>query len=150
LAASGYTVVNTPDEATYVIQINHLRLTELELSADQNVNDAIAAAWMAGATAALATDIVGADGAAGEIGLAVGVLSFIADASTKHIAHTLTTDVLVTESVPDSSADQELRYHQTQIVSAASKVNLKLEECLPAITAGLGRSVGGLLPTRGL
>ncbi len=148
LTESGYTLVDAPDEATYIIQINHLRLAESELTGDQTVNEAIEAAWMAGAGAALATDILGAAGAAGEVGLAVGLLSFFLDARTKHIAHTLTTDVLVTERVPASGVEREFRYHETRIVSAASKVNLKLKECLPAMISGLSRSLAGLLPTR--
>ncbi len=148
LTQSGYTLVDAPDEATYIIQINHLRLVKSELTGNQTVNDAIEAAWWAGAGGALATDILGAPGAAGEVGLAVGVLSFIMDASTKHIAYTLTTDVLVTESVPASGAETEFRYHETQIVSGASKVNLGLENSLPAMISGLSRSLAGLLPTR--
>lgn len=146
LTASGYTLVDDPNEATYIIQINHLRLAEVELSADETVGDAIGAAFAAGATAALATSLLGASGAAGKIGLAVGVLGFLFDAKTKHIAHTLTTDVLLTETVPAGGAEGELRYHETQIVSGASKVNLKLEEGLPAMKRGLSSALAGLLP----
>ena len=145
LTASGYTLVDAPDEATYIIQINHLRLAKFELTGEQTVNNAIKGAFMAGAGAALATDILGASGVAAEVGLAVSVLAFLLDSKTKHIAHTLTTDVLVTERVPASG---ELRYHETQIVSGASKVNLKLERCLPAMIGELSRSLAGLLPTR--
>ena len=148
LTESGYKLVDAPDEATYIIQINHLRLAESELTGTMTVNDAIEAAFMAGAGAALATGILGEAGAAGKVGLAVGVVSFVLDARTKHIAHTLTTDVLITESVPAGGAKRELRYHETQIVSGASKVNLKLEESLPAMISGLSRSLAGLLPTR--
>ena len=146
LTASGYTLVDVPEEATYIIQINHLRLVESELQGDQTVSDAIGNAWMAGAGAALATHILGASGAAGEIGLAVGVLGFLFDAKTKHIAHTLTTDVLLTERISDGEGDAELRYHETRIVSGASKVNLDLEEGLPAMVSGLSHSLAGLLP----
>ena len=148
LMESGYTLVDDPDDATYIIQINHLRLAEVELHGDETVGDAIGAAWMAGAGAALATDILGAAGAAGEVGLVVGVLGFLLDAKTKHIAHTLTTDVLLTETVPGDGAEGEIRYHETQIVSGASKVNLELEEGLPTMITGLSRSLAGLLPTR--
>ena len=149
LMASGYTLVEAPEEATYIIQINHLRLVESELHGDETVSDAIGSAAMAGAGAALATHVLGASGAAGEVGLAVGVLGFLLDANTKHIAHTLTTDVRLTERVPGGEGRPELRYHQTRIVSGASKVNLGLEEGLPAMVGGLSRSLAGLLPTRG-
>ena len=148
LMESGYTVVDTPNEATYVIQINHLRLEEVELSADQTLRDAIGAALTAGAGTALATEILGASGAAGELGLIAGVFGFLLDANTKHVAHTLTTDVLLTERVPAGGAEGEFRYHETQVVSGASKVNLDLEDCLPTMINGLSRSLAGMLPTR--
>ena len=148
LIESGYTMVETPDEATYVIQINHLRLEEVELSADQTLGDAVGAALTAGAGTALAADILGASGAAGELGLIAGVLGFLWDANTKHVAHTLTTDVLLTERVPAGGAEGEFRYHETQVVSGASKVNLDLEDCLPTMINGLSRSLAGLLPGR--
>lgn len=146
LKESGYTLVNSPDEATYIIQINHLRLVESELTGGQTINDAIEAAWLAGAGAALAADVLGATDLVGEIGLGVGVLAFFVDAQTKHLVHTLTTDVLVTESIPGRGEEEDLRYHKTQIVSAASKVNLKTSESIPAMINGLSRSLAGLLP----
>lgn len=148
LMASGYTLVDDPAQATYVVQINHLRLVESELHGDESVSHALGAAWGAGAGAALGTDILGWSGAAGQVGLAVGVLGFLFDAKTKHIAHTLTTDVLLTERISGGEGGAEFRYHETQIVSGASKVNLKLEEGLPAMKRGLSRALAGLLPTR--
>ncbi len=150
LMASGYTLVEAPEEATYIIQINHLRLVETELQGDQTVSDAIGSAVAAGAGAAFAAHVLGASSAAGEVGLVVGVLGFLLDSSTKHIAHTLTTDVRLTERVPGGEGGRpELRLHQTRIVSGSSKVNLRLEEGLPAMVDGLSRSLAGLLPTRG-
>ena len=147
LTESGYTLVDGADEATYILQINHLRLAEVELSGDQTLGDALGAAFAAGAGAALAADVAGVDDLAA-VGLAAGVVGFVLDASTKHIAHTLTTDVLVTESVPADGPERELRYHRTRIVSGASKVNLKLGESLPAMISGLSRALAHLLPTR--
>ena len=147
LMESGYTLVETPDEATYIIQINHLRLAEVELSADETVEDAVSAAFAAGGGAALAADVLGGSSkVVGGVGLAVGVLGFLLDAKTKHIAHTLTTDVLVTETVPGAGRESEPTYHETRIVSGASKVNLGLEEALPAMVQGLSTSLSRLLP----
>jgi Enterobacterial TraT complement resistance protein len=148
LMDAGYTVVDAPAEATYIVQINYLRLSEVELTGDQTVKDAIEGAFYAGAGAAIAADILGASGLAAEIGLAVGVVAFLLDAKTKHIAHMLTTDVFVTETIPDGAGGTEVQYHETQIVSGASKINLDLERGLPAMIGGLSRSLAGLLPTR--
>lgn len=40
LTQSGYDLVESPNEATYVLQINHLRTAEVELSGDATVGDA--------------------------------------------------------------------------------------------------------------
>ena len=144
---SGYSLVDTPDDATYIIQINHLRIAEFELSGNQTLSDALSASWMAGAGAALAAHILDAADAALELGLVVGVIGFILDAKTKHIAHTLTTDMLLTETVLVIKGEREVHSHEVQIVSGASKVNLDYEESLPAIISGLSRSLAGLLPT---
>ncbi|UCG89131.1 MAG: hypothetical protein JSW71_11570 [Gemmatimonadota bacterium] len=148
LAASGYAMVETPDEATYVLQVNHVRLVETELSENQTVSDAIGSAFAAGFGTGVAADVFGASGdVAAGLGLAVGAIGFIADAHTKHLAHLLTTDVLVTETVPggDSVA---LRRHATQIVSGAAKVNLRRAESLPVLVDGTSRALGRLLPGR--
>ena len=154
LAASGYTLVEDPNEATYLLQINHVRLTETELSGDQTLGDAISSAFTAGAAAALAADVVGAgDRAVGGVGLAVGAVGFIMDSQTKHIAHLLTTDVRVTESVAvrDSLADlgaPTVREHETQIVSGASKVNLRYRESLPVLVERMSHTLARMLPPR--
>ncbi len=142
----GYSLIEAPGEATYVVQINHLHLAEVELNADQTLEDALSSAYSAGAGSGLAADLFGASGEAVlGVGLVVGVLSLIADSQTKHIAHTLTTDVLVTETTSKAGQESELIYHKTRIVSGASKVNLSLEEALPAMVQGLRTSLSGLL-----
>ncbi len=163
LVASGYTLVEDPNEATYLVQVNHLQLIEVELAGDQTLDDALSSAIVAGTAAGLATDIVGADaGLATGVGLTVGAVGFIVDANTKHVAHVLTTDVLVTETVtagggiaearPEAqepaASTPEVRRHETQIASGASKVNLRTTESLPAIVDGTSRTVSRLLPRR--
>lgn len=144
LIESGYALAETPEEATYLLQINHLRLAEVELSEDQTLGDALSAALLAGGGAALAADILGASGTGtAGVGLAVGVVGFVADSRTKHIAYTLTTDVLLTET---TSNEDELIYHETRIVSGASKVNLSLEEAFPPMVQGMSVALSGLLP----
>lgn len=148
LARSGYTVVDTPGAATYVIQVNHLRLVEDELGPEETINDAVASAFAATVASATVADLLGASGrVAAGVGLAVGTLGFILDAKTKHLAHTLTTDVRVTETVLAPDSETEFRVHQTRIVSAASKVNLRLADALPSMINGLSTSLSGMLPS---
>ena len=147
LTQAGYALVESPDEATYLIQLNHLSLTELELTGDYELTDALTSAFTAGATTAfVASEVLGLSDAAARLGVAVGLAGFVLDASTKHIAHMLTTDVLITESVPSDGTETKLRYHETSIASGASKVNLKVEESLPAVIDGLSSSLAGLMP----
>ena len=145
LRSAGYSVVDTPLEATYIVQINHRQLVKHELGDGQGINDAIGNAWAAGAGAALTADVLGASDIAAELGLAVGVVAFLLDANTQHLAHTLTTDVLVTEHRV-GPAGSETREHWTQVVAAASKVNLGHDEALPALVAGVTQALTGLLP----
>jgi len=145
LRSAGYNVVDAPQEATYIVQINHRQLVEYELGDGQDINDAIGNAFAAGLGTAFAADVLGATDVAAELGLAVGVLAFILDSNTKHLAHTLTTDVLVTENRAGPSGSRT-REHSTQVVAAASQVNLGQAQALPALVAGVTQAVTGLLP----
>lgn len=150
LAQAGYTLVDSPDKATYVMQINHVRLAETELTGERDLEDAISSALVAGGAAGATAGILGASTEASVgIGLGVGAAAFALDSRTKHIAHTLTTDVLVTETVPGDGSQRHLRTHETQIVSGASKMNLKLEESLPVMLDGTLTSLAHLMPTSG-
>jgi len=163
LAALGYELVDAPDSATYVMQVNHRQFVEVELSEDQTLGDALSSAFTAGFGVGIAADIAGAGGdVVAGAGLAAGAVGFIVDANTKHIAHLLSTDVRLTESLPgyDSlaapragvenaqSITGQVRYHETELVSGASKVNLELKESLPAILEGTGQTLARLLPPR--
>lgn len=146
LRSSGYTIVETPQQATYIIQINHRQLVRRELTDGQTLSDALSGAYMAGLGGALAVGILTDSDAAGVVGLAVGALAFILDSQTKHLAHTLTTDIRVTEN-RCGPAGSDTREHATQIVAGASKVNLGQAEAMPVLTRGVAQAVAGLLPS---
>lgn len=145
LRSSGYIVVDDAREATYVVQMSHRQLNSQELGDGQDIDDAVANAYAAGLGAALGSAILGGEGAADEIGLVVGVLAFLVDSGTKHMAHTLTTDVRVTEN-RCGAGGSDTREHTTQVVVAASKVNLDREEALPVLATELSRTLSGLIP----
>ncbi len=163
LAAMGYVLVDAPDSATYVMQVNHRQFIEVELSEDQTLGDALSSAFTAGFGVGIAADVAGAGGdVAAGAGLAAGAVGFVLDANTKHIAHLLTTDVRLTETVPGCDgvaalregvenvecAALQLRSHETELVSGASKVNLEQRESLPAILEGTSQTLARLLPPR--
>ena len=130
-----------------MMQINHRELVEHELKDGQTVGDAVGAAMTAGMGAATAADLLGAGGrTVAGVGLAVGVVGFLADAGAKHIAHTLTTDVRITETFTYPDGASEAVYHDTMIVSGASKANLHLGESLPALISGTREAVSHIFP----
>jgi len=147
LAEAGYALVPSQEDATYILQINHRQLVEYELSEGMTVSDAVVASLAAGSSATYAASLFGASGKLlGGVGLAAGLIGFAADASTKHIAHTLTTDVLITETLPALGENTGPRYQETQVVTGASKVNLQLEESLPVLIENMSASLGRIFP----
>jgi hypothetical protein len=148
LAAAGYAVVDDPRKATYVMQINHRSLVETEIGDGGTLGDAVSGALAAGTVAGVAADLAGAgaDAATG-IGLGVGLVGFLVDSRVKHVAHLLTTDVLLTETVQGDGAT-EPRRHAVTVVSGASKVNLGRAEALAAILRSMSDSLSRLLPAR--
>lgn len=147
LTQAGYTVVDEPEEATYLIQVNHLHLVKTELDEGQSIRDATASMKAAAVTAGTAAALLDANlKTTGTVALAAGVIGFVADATTKRLAHTLTTDVQITETAPADGGGTETRYHQTRIVSGASKMNLSVHEALPVLVEGVGKSLSRILP----
>ncbi len=171
LQAKGYTVVQTPAEASYILQGNILYVGKADPSAlDKSlysgyggvVAGAAAGAMIGGAT----HGGTGAAYGAGIGGLAGGAAEMVSGSLVKDVTYTIVTDVLITENVapPAPPAAQtaktakgkktnvtkvkhtvpESKKYQTRIVSTANKVNLKLEEALPALTDGLSKSIAGI------
>ncbi|HUG02210.1 MAG TPA: complement resistance protein TraT [Longimicrobiales bacterium] len=150
LVAVGYRLVDDPGEATYLMQINHRSLAETELGDGDRLGDAVSGAFAAGVAAGLAADVLGAGSRGSEgVALGVGLIGFLVDSKVKHVAHTLTTDLLVTETMREAGKEPARRRHQITVVSGASKVNLGLDEAMPAIVRSLSTSLSGLLPARG-
>ncbi|HSM37122.1 MAG TPA: complement resistance protein TraT [Longimicrobiales bacterium] len=149
LVRAGYVLVDDPRDATYVMQINHRSMIETEIGDGGSLGDAVSGALAAGTVAGVAADLAGAgpDAATG-VGLGVGLVGFLIDSRVKHVAHLLTTDLVVTEQVgPEGAAGAERR-HEVTAVSGASKMNLGRAEALPAILRTLGVSLADLLPPR--
>lgn len=145
LESAGYTIVETPAQATYIVQVSHRQLVGRELTDGQTLKDAIGSAFAAGGVAAYATGLLTDSDAFGPVGLGVGLLAFLLDSQTKHMAHFLTTDVRVTEN-RCGPGGSDTREHTTQVVAGASKVNLSRDAAMPVLIAGVTQAVTGLLP----
>jgi hypothetical protein len=147
LATRGYQIVETPDEATYLIQVSHRELTEFELSSGQTLSDALSASFTLAIGTGTAANLLGAGRrTVAGVSLAAGVIGFVADSRAKHIAHTLTTDLRITETLYDSGGPAELVYHERIIVSGASRSGLRLQESLPAMVSGTAQALTGIFP----
>lgn len=165
VASKGYTIVQDPKQAHYLLQANVLHANKADMSsADDYLSEGFGGGLLGAGVAAVA----GGDGrtvlGAGLVGAAVGI---VANAMVKDVYYTLVTDlqisersddVLVTESLHShlkqgssshkdikSSEKNHWKRYQTRIVSTANQVNLNFDEALPQLTAGLSNSISGLL-----
>lgn len=161
----GYTVVNDPDKAHYLIQANILQVGK------SNLRDA--EGWLSqGYGGAAAGAIAGAQFGSGKGTAAAGIggalLGIIGDAMVEDVFFSMITDlqiserantgVVVTEAVNSklkqgtsgfknvsSTEETNWKRYQTRIVSTANKVNLDFVEAQPVLEQGLVNSISGLL-----
>lgn len=170
ITAKGYTVVVDPDQAQFILQANVLQVGKTSPSANESAlrggYGGTLGAGMIGAGTAYA---LGAGGSREAVGVAiVGMLvDTVAGAAVKDVYYSITTDIQIRERLrggktatatsqhklaQGTSGNTELSYQeevewktsQTRIISTANKVNLDFEEALPAMRAGLTRSLAGL------
>lgn len=170
LQAKGYTLMQDPDAAHYILQANILQVgksapTATEAAINQGYGVSAAGGLMLGAGAAYAGGSSGRGiAAAGLIGaLAEG----IAGAAVKDVYFSMITDLQLKERIRgagkaqvnsnhklrqgNSGASQvtyaeesDYKIYQTRIGSTANKVNLAFEEALPELKKGLVNSISGL------
>jgi hypothetical protein len=171
LEAAGYTVVDDPDQANFMLQANVLQ-------AGRNSETAAEAAGAGGFGSAVSGAAVGAGsgyllGQAGgsDVGLTVAgallgaAIGTIADAYVQDVTYTVITDIRVSErsgAVVSQSEQQTLgqgsggtvtqtsstitdwKHYQTRIVATANQANIEWEEASPQMVDGLTRSIGGI------
>jgi hypothetical protein len=171
LEAAGYTVVDDPDQANFMLQANVLQ-------AGRNSQTAAEAAGAGGFGSAVSGAAVGAGsgyllGQAGgsDVGLTVAgallgaAIGTIADAYVQDVTYTVITDIRVSErsgAVVSQSEQQTLgqgsggtvtqtsstitdwKHYQTRIVATANQANIEWEEASPQMVDGLTRSIGGI------
>lgn len=164
IASKGYTVVEDPAKAHYILQANVLQVGRSNKS---DAESAFASGFGGALAGATLSHAFGGSGR-GTAGAAVAgaLLGTIVDASVQDVYYTAITDIQIKErvrggkasvssshtlkqgssgssTVSDSSTTQ-WRGYQTRILSTANKVNLKFEEAAPALRAGVARSISGL------
>lgn len=171
LESRGFQVVSDPDKAHYLLQANVLFVGMTDPSAAQRcLANGYGGAIVGAAGGALAGAAIGgsgiAAGAGGLIGmLAVSVAEAAINASVKNVTFTVVTDIQISErsqapvnesqraNVKQGSStavfqaqdrQSDFLLYRTRIVSTANQVNLRWDEALPGLEAGLSQSIAGL------
>ncbi|MBQ4132929.1 MAG: complement resistance protein TraT [Desulfovibrionaceae bacterium] len=168
LKDKNYTVVTDPGDAYYIIQANVLYVGMADPSA---LRQSVFQGWggVAGGAAAGAAISEMAESrtleGASLGGIVGGFAEILTGSITKDVTYTIMTDVQILERSPypvtqtrqaqlkqgkdvsilQSSSHVTDRYiYQTRIASSANQVNLDLEDALPPLMEGIGRSIAGI------
>lgn len=169
LENKGYRVVNSLNQAHYLLQANVLQVGKVDPSAAEKMflggyGSSIGAISVGMATGAL----MGGSGSnilAG--GLIGGIVDTVANAAVKDVTYTVITDLQISEkaakgtkisqtdesqfqqgtgtiSRQSSSSQAGWMKYQTRIMSTANKVNLDFKDALPLLEEGLSNSIAGV------
>lgn len=170
LEAKGYTLVNNPEQAHYILQANILQVGRSDLRAaecalHQGFGAAISGAAVGAAIGSVVDDEKSRKGAVtgGILGAAMATVS---DALVQDVVYNVIADVQISERVANSVVVKEKtrsklkqgtsgarevtstekvdwKRYQTRVVSTANRVNLKFERAAPLLVQGLTRSISG-------
>ena len=166
----GYKITQDPEEATFMLQANILKIGKSDLKESQKF---LGEGFAAGAQGAVMG--VGAAYAMGSsnqqmagLGLAGAALGFIGDALVKDVFYVMVTDLQIRErplagevvtQTQDASLQQgsstkvqqhtsgakvEWKTYRTRIVSTANKMNLKFEDAKAPLEVALVHSISGI------
>jgi len=167
IAGKGYRVVQDPDQAHYLLQVNILSVGKTDPSALKSVmaggyGGAVFGGAVGAGIGAATGRSWGSVAAGGVIG---GIAETVSGALVKDVYFAMITDVQISErsAAPVSQAmgsnltqgtqttiQQHIeetvnwKRYRTRIGTSANKVNLKFEEALPEIQKGLCKSISGL------
>lgn len=174
IAARGYTVVDDPRRANYILQANVLQAgRSSETAAEQAYSGGFGSTFWGGAAGTavgygLGRSGIGINDTLGAVGggLIGSAVSTVADAFVQDTTYTIVTDVQISEHTPGQTISQtetaslaqgssgtisqsmsgtsDRRRYRTRIVSTAEKVNLDWAEASPDLVAGMSRSIAGI------
>ena len=164
---AGWKVVNNPDMAYNMVQINVLQAGEAkDPDAVWNAIQSGYGSAALGGLAGLASFYSGGNVASSlGIGLGAGAVSWVTDQLVKNVAYSLITDVQISVKTPNSVASNHkanlqqgtstvefqdyknsgnwLKY-QTRVGTVAQKVNLKFADAKPVIVDQLSQQIAGI------
>ncbi len=169
IASRGYTVVNDPEEAHYILQANILYVGKADPTAiEEAMQDGYGPLGGIVGGAVLGSAISRSRRGAVVGGVLGGAAELLAGSLTKNVTYTTITDVQVSERSTgpvkqetstrlrqgggsgstsvrqESNMTTNRKKYRTRVSSTANKVNLKFEEAIPALESGLTRALSGL------
>lgn len=169
IVSRGYTVVNDPEKAHYILQANILYVGKADPTAIEDaMRDGYGPLGGIIGGAVLGSAISRSRRGAVVGGALGGAAELLAGSLTKNVTYTTITDVEISERSTgpvkqetstrlrqgggtgstsvrqESKVNTNRKKYRTRISSTANKVNLKFEEARPALEAGLTRALSGL------
>jgi outer membrane lipoprotein SlyB len=170
VAARGYTVVEDPDQAQFLLQANVLQVgVTSPTAAERTFGGGFGSAAVGGAVGAGVGRVISRDTGTIIAGALIGAAAETVTGSFfKDVTYSITTDlqvsertrqgVVVTEELRQSleegaagrrtlsaSETSDWKRYRTRVMSTANKVNLEFEEAAPQLVDGLTRSIAGIL-----
>lgn len=162
IQSNGYTIVDDPDKAHYILQANILYIKQAD-GKDTNalLTAGYGAAIGAGTASVLSSssnDVIGG-------ALIGGAISTVADAMVKDVTYVAVTDIQISERSStvvntksqttmkqgsnttehqSTSGQSDWKQYRTRIVTTANKSNLKFADAQAPMETAIGSAVGGL------
>ena len=139
IRAKGYTIMNNPKNAHYLLQVNILQLGRTSKSAAQEMMKTGYGGAMEGAVsgALLAAD-TGNDAVVGGVG--GGIVSTVVDNAVQDVLISGIVDIKITEHVKGHKP----KIYTTRIGTTADKVNLAFATARPSLEKNLTKSISGI------
>jgi len=172
LENKGYCIMDTHEQAHYLLQTNVLQVGRADLRAAQHALDQGFGAAISGAVGgALAGSALSSreDGGKGAVvgGLMGAAVSTVTDAMVQDVVYSVIADVQISERIGNSVVVREKnratlkqgtrgvrevtstekiewKRYQTRVVGMANKVNLKFKKAVPELIQGLTHSITGV------
>jgi hypothetical protein len=166
VSGKGYTIVNDPAKAHYMLQVNILQVGKMDPSAAMTaLNSGFGGAITGMAVVAASGNHSNRGVLSG--GILGGIASTVADAMVKDVTYSVISDLQISEKIEGgvkakavseqklaqgtsgattvtTSKETEWNRYQTRILSSANKVNLDFEEAQPELVKGLVASISGM------
>jgi hypothetical protein len=167
LKARGYTIMDEPEDAHYIMQAYILQVGKVSPTAAESALNVGYGNAGGAVTAAGVAYVAGVESGRGLVGagIAGGATSLIANAMVKDVTYSAITDMQISERVGGTvtrksqhqlkqgtsgstsenySDESNFKRYQTRIVSVANKANLKFEDALPELRKGLIHATVGM------